>query len=105
MAYRPERGWGFGSGSAYTTTSSTTTAGELEDLRQRLAELERLTLAQVESKLQAIQHKAPETAGPSVTLEKDVVLPTAHAEKDFSQQGKVVQVPSVDRDLTRRAKG
>src|SRR6516164_1260694 len=68
MSYRPERGWGFGSGSASTTTAPTT-AGDLEDLRQRLAELERrLTLAQVESKLQAIQHKAAETAGPSVTL-------------------------------------
>src|SRR3974390_1732150 len=43
MAYRPERGWGFGSstGTASTTTSSTTTTSELEHIRERLAELER----------------------------------------------------------------
>src|SRR5262249_8985856 len=37
MAYQPERGWGF----SHTTPGSSGTATELEDLRRRVAELEK----------------------------------------------------------------
>ena len=40
MAYRPERGWGFSH-----TSASSGTATELEDLRRRVAELEKKTIA------------------------------------------------------------
>ena len=41
----------------------------------------------------------------SVSLQEDVVLPTVHAEQDFSQQGKMVQVLGVDRGHTGGAEG
>src|SRR6516225_10051399 len=41
MAYRPERGWGFSDKSASSPQSSATTAEDLQDLHQRLEELER----------------------------------------------------------------
>jgi hypothetical protein len=37
MAYRPERGWGF----SHSATGSSVTATEIEDLRRRIAELEK----------------------------------------------------------------
>jgi hypothetical protein len=104
MVYRPERGWGFGSNARPSSVSSTTAESDFEALRQRLAEVER--------KLEAVRQKELESASRSVSvpprvvpLEEDVVLPAAHAQKDLSQQGKVVQVAGVDRDLARRAKG
>src|SRR5499433_3496475 len=41
MAYRPERGWGFSSGHPPTGSSSEAAASELDDLRRRVAELEK----------------------------------------------------------------
>ena len=37
MAYRPERGWGF----SHTAAGSSATTTEIEDLRRRVAELEK----------------------------------------------------------------
>lgn len=101
MAYRPERGWGFASDSR---SSAPTGEGEFEELRRRLTELE--------CKLDPAKQRELETArgsvsapADSVSLQEDVVLPAAHAEKNLSQQGKVVQMLGVDGDLTRRTKG
>ena len=40
MAYRPERGWGFSHPSSATGAAAAVSAGELEELRRRIAELE-----------------------------------------------------------------
>ena len=40
MAYRPERGWGLGTGAAPASEQPQTLARELEDLRRRIAILE-----------------------------------------------------------------
>ena len=40
MAYRPDRGWGVSHQSAATGAEPTASAGELEDLRRRVTELE-----------------------------------------------------------------
>ena len=40
MAYRPERGWGFQAQSTQAGAAPVVDAGELEDLRRRVAELE-----------------------------------------------------------------
>jgi hypothetical protein len=40
MAYRPERGWGFSSRPHNTGVQSGSSVGELDELRQRVAELE-----------------------------------------------------------------
>jgi len=40
MAYRPERGWGFPAQSTQAGAEPVVDAGELEDLRRRVAELE-----------------------------------------------------------------
>lgn len=54
MAYRPERGWGFGSSSPAAPGLSTTAEKDLEDLRQRLEDVER--------ELKAIKHRELERA-------------------------------------------
>jgi hypothetical protein len=41
MAYRPERGWGISQQSAADAPTPTARANELEDLRRRVAELEK----------------------------------------------------------------
>ena len=106
MVYRPERGWGFGPNSQASTPLSTTAESEFEALRQRVAELEhRQNVAEVERKLPAAKDEATEASSRSMSLEENIVQPTPHAEEDLSQQGKVVQMPGVDGDLTRRAKG
>lgn len=104
MLYRPERGWGVRHEPSSPSASSAEAESDLAALRQRLADLER--------KFEAAEQKDLENTGRSVSmptgsvpLEKDVVLPAAHAEKNLPQQGKVVQVSGVDRDLPRRAKG
>src|SRR5712691_3124353 len=40
MSYRPERGWGFGTAAATDTGPPATLAGELDELRRRIATLE-----------------------------------------------------------------
>jgi len=40
MAYRPDRGWGIAHRSAAAGTEPTASAGELEDLRRRVTQLE-----------------------------------------------------------------
>jgi hypothetical protein len=40
MAYRPDRGWGVSHQSAATGAEPTASAGELEDLRRRVTQLE-----------------------------------------------------------------
>jgi hypothetical protein len=102
MVYRPERGWGFDPNSQ----SSTAAESEFEALRQRVAELEhRQNLTEVKRKLPAAKDGALEANRRSMSLEENIVQPTPHTEEDLSQQGKVVQMPGVDGDLTRRAKG
>ena len=102
MLYRPERGWGVRHEPAAPSASSAVAEGDVAALRQRLEDLER-KFGAVEQK-EISRHSVSKPAGP-MSLEEDVVLPAAHAEKDLSQQGKVVQVSGVDRDLPRRAKG
>jgi Protein of unknown function (DUF3302) len=46
MAYRPERGWGFSHKSDAPGAAPAATSGELENLRRRIAELEKRTGAQ-----------------------------------------------------------
>jgi hypothetical protein len=43
MAYKPERGWGFGSAGASGTEQPATLANEVAELRQRIAILEERT--------------------------------------------------------------
>ena len=101
MLYKPQRGWRVRHERSSPSVSSAET--EMTALRHRLADLER--------KFEAAEQKDLENTPPSVcvptgsvSLEKDVVLPAAHAEKNLSQQGKVMQVAGIDRDLPRRAK-
>ena len=95
MIYRPERGWGVHHNSPSSTLAGAET--ELDNLRKRLAK--------VEEDLVTARLKERESISRSMPLENDVVLPATHAEKNFPQQGKVVQVPGVDGGLSRRAKG
>jgi uncharacterized protein DUF3302 len=102
MAYRPERGWGFSSDTR--TPVSTAGESEFEELRRRLAELECKFGTAKQRELEVTRGSVSVPAPAAVSLQEDVVLPAAHAEKNLSQQGKVVQVFGVDGDLTRRTK-
>jgi hypothetical protein len=104
MLYRPERGWGVRHEPSSPSASSAEAERDLAVLRERLAELERKFDAARQTVLESPRRSVTGPTG-SMPLEEDVVLPAAHAEEDLSQQGKVVQVAGVDRDLPRRAKG
>jgi hypothetical protein len=104
MLYKPERGWGVRHEPSSPSASSAETERDLATLCQRVVELERKFDASKRTELESTYRSVSGPTG-SMSLEEDVVLPAAHAEKNLSQQGKVVQVPGVDRDLTRRAKG
>jgi hypothetical protein len=104
MIYKPDRGWGVRHEPSSPSASSAGPERDLAALRERVAELERKFDAAKQTELEIPRRSMSGPTG-SMSLEEDVVLPAAHAEKDHSQQGKVVQVPGVDRDLPRRAKG
>ena len=104
MLYKPERGWGVRHEPSSPSVSLAETESDLAALRQRLAELECKFEAANQRELESTCRSVSVPTG-AMSLEEDVVLPAAHAEKNLSQQGKVVQVSGVDRNLTRRAKG
>ena len=101
MLYKPERGWGVRHEPLSPSASSAETESDLAALHQRLAELERKFDTAKQRELESTPRSVSVAIPGSMSLEEDVVLPAAHAEKNLSQQGKVVQVSGVDRDLTR----
>ena len=104
MLYKPERGWGVQHERSSSSVSSAETESDLAALHQRLAELERKFDAANQRELESARRSVSEPTG-AMSLQEDVVLPAAHAEENLSQQGKVVQMVSVDRDFSRGAEG
>jgi hypothetical protein len=104
MLYKPGRGWGVQHERSSPSVSSAETESHLAALYQRLAELERKFDAANQRQLESTRRSVSDPPG-AMSLEENVVLPAAHAEKNLSQKGKVMEVSGVDRNLTRRAKG